>query len=86
MGEIIYKQDWLDNRCKMKEYNDELDYYNKMLSKHMLKYSILSHKKLVFFRSVRLKTLQALIQSDRECIEKYTKLCYECTHVSKEAL
>ena len=86
MGKIIYMQSWLNNRCKMKEYAKEIDDYNGMLYKHKLKYSILSHKKSAFFRNIRLKTLQALIQSDRECIEKYTKLYYACTYSSKEAL
>lgn len=86
MGKIIYMQDWLDNHSKMKEYAEEIDYCNKMLSKHRLEYSILSHKKSAFFRNIRLKTLQALIKSDRECVEKYTKLYYECTYSSKEAL
>lgn len=86
MGKVIHMQDWLDNHCKMKEYAEEISYYNKMIYKHKLKYSILSHKKSAFFRNIRLKTLQALIKSDRECIEEYTKLYYECAYSSKEAL
>ena len=86
MSKIINMQDLLDNHCKMEDYANEISYYNKMLDKHKLKYSILSHKKSAFFRNIRLKTLQVLIQSDRECIENYTKLCYECTYSSKETL